>query len=95
MLEVVLARAASLAAGEGALVVALAGVDTGVVGEVTTGGEATPALGANVFFLGRSACGGCVRARRRARAGGVHSCYSLQFGSELHKFEVRKERSGG
>lgn len=39
LLEVILARAARLAAGEGALVVALAGVNAGVAGEVAAGCE--------------------------------------------------------
>ena len=39
MLEIILARAASLAAGKGTLVVALAGVDPGVPGEMARGGE--------------------------------------------------------
>lgn len=51
LLEIVLARAAGLAAGEGALVVALAGVDAEMAGEVATGGEATVAGGADVLLL--------------------------------------------
>ena len=64
LLQVVLARAAGLAAGKGALVVALAGVDTRVSGEVAAGGKGTLALVAGVAAVHR---GG-----REGGRGGVH-----------------------
>lgn len=62
LLEIVLAGAASLAAGEGTLVVALTSVDTEMAGKVAAGGEAAVADLTDVFLLG---CGW----RKRAHVG--------------------------
>lgn len=51
LLEVVLARTASLAAWERALVVSLASMDTGVPSEMARGRESTLACLAHVFLL--------------------------------------------
>ena len=51
LLQVVLARAAGLAAGKGAFVVAFASVDSGVSGKVAGGGEGALAGVADVFLL--------------------------------------------
>jgi len=53
LLEIVLAGATGLTTGEGALVVALSGMNASVASKVTTGGKGAFTGGADVFFLGR------------------------------------------
>ena len=68
MLEVVLARAASLAAGERAFVVALAGVDAYVTSEMAAGGEG--AFACRTYVFAKRFGVGELRVGERRRVGG-------------------------
>ena len=75
LLQIVLARAAGLAAGEGTLVVALAGVHADMAREVARGRERAAAGGAGVALLGvggrRGGDGGGGGGRRGGRGVGL------------------------
>jgi len=75
LLEIVLTGATGLTTGEGALVVALSGVDANMTSKVATGGKGAFAGGADVFFLGRLG--------RGSRSRGV------KLGGDFRRFNAR------
>jgi hypothetical protein len=59
LLEVILSRAACLTTWEGALVIALSGVDALMTGEMSRGGKGPGASGADVLLLWFACFAGC------------------------------------